>query len=484
MSSEERRLHPAAMLIGAVKTLRRWIGFFAAGGAAAVFSGGMRLSVYLVIGAVIVIVGSAVWGVLSWRATRYWTSGGAFHLSQGVLQKNERTIPLEHVQSVDTVQGIIQRLFRVVEVRIETAGGGATESDASLSALDREAADLLREELEGARPEVAEEEEEAGPTVIRRLGTKDLLIAGATSGQIGVALSLVAIGSQFFDNLVSERFFERIYESVAPGSILALAFIVLAVGLFAWLLAIGGTILSYAGFTLSREGDFLYIKRGLLEKREATIPLNRIQAVRIVEGVLRQPFGLALLRVESAGYGAGTEDVAVSTTIFPLLPRREAVELLKEAAPEFAVEPELRPLPRRSLRRYVFRSTILVLLIAIVAGVQLAFVLNSVPAGFSFLPLLIPAALYGWLRWRDAGWEVVDDRLVARSRTLGRVTSIAPRRRLQSRSVVRSPFQRRARLATFRVRVASSGGGTEINVVDLDATSAFGLLRLLGPRLG
>lgn len=403
-------------------------------------------------------------------------------MSQGVLQKNERTIPLEHVQSVDTVQGIIQRLFRVVEVRIETAGGGMTESDASLSALDRDAATLLRQELEGYRAEAVEEEEEAGPNVLRRLGTKDLLVAGATSGQIGVTLSLVAIGSQFFDNFVSERLFERVYESLAPGSVLGVALIVLAVGLFAWLLAIGGTILSYAGFTLSREGDFLYIKRGLLEKREATIPLARIQAVRIVEGVLRQPFGLALLRVESAGYGAGTEDVAVSTTIFPLLPRREAVELLKEAAPEFAVEPELRPLPRRSLRRYVFRSTIVVLLISVAAGVQLAFILDSVLAGFAFLPLVLPAVLYGLLRYRDSGWEVVDDRLVARSRSLGRVTSIAPRRRLQSRSVVRSPFQRRARLATFRVRVASSGGGTEINVVDLESTSAFGLLRLLGPR--
>ncbi len=482
MNSEVRHLHPAAMLIGAVKTLRRWIGALAAGGAAAIFSGGMRLSVFLLIGAVLVVVGSAVWGFLSWRATRYWTSGGAFHLSQGVLQKNERTIPLEHVQSVDTVQGIIQRLFRVVEVRIETAGGGMTESDASLSALDRDAATLLRQELEGYRAEAVEEEEEAGPNVLRRLGTKDLLVAGATSGQIGVALSLVAIGSQFFDNFVSERLFERVYESLAPGSVLGVALIVLAVGLFAWLLAIGGTILSYAGFTLSREGDFLYIKRGLLEKREATIPLARIQAVRIVEGVLRQPFGLALLRVESAGYGAGTEDVAVSTTIFPLLPRREAVELLKEAAPEFAVEPELRPLPRRSLRRYVFRSTIVVLLISVAAGVQLAFILDSVLAGFAFLPLVLPAVLYGLLRYRDSGWEVVDDRLVARSRSLGRVTSIAPRRRLQSRSVVRSPFQRRARLATFRVRVASSGGGTEINVVDLESTSAFGLLRLLGPR--
>ena len=483
MSSEMRRLHPAAMLIGAIKTLRRWVGFLAAGGAAAIFGGGMNLSLYLILGAILVVVGSAVWGVLSWRVTRYWTSGGAFHLSQGVLQKNERTIPLEHVQSVDTVQGIIQRIFRVVEVRIETAGGGTSDTDASLSALDRNAADLLRGELEGSSPEVPEGEEESGPTVLRRLGTKDLLLAGATSGQIGVALSLVAIGSQFFDNFVTERLFERAYEFVAPGSVLALAAIAFAVGLFAWLLAIGGTILSYAGFTLSREGDFLYIKRGLLEKREATIPLARIQAVRIVEGVLRQPFGLALIRVESAGYGAGTEDVAISTTIFPLLPRKEAVELLKEAAPEFAVEPELRPLPRRSLRRYVFRSTIVVLLLAIVAGVQVGFLLGSVLAGFAFLPLALPAALYGWLRYRDAGWEVVDDRLVARSRSLGRATSIAPRRRLQSRSVVRSPFQRRVRLATFRVRVASGGGGTEINVVDLESTSAFGLLRLLGPHI-
>ena len=235
MNSEERHLHPAAMIIDATKTLRRWIGFFAAGGAAAIFSGGMDLSVYLVLGAIVVAAGSAVWGVLSWRATRYWTSGSAFHLRQGVLQKNERTIPLEHVQSVDTVQGIIQRIFQVVEVRIETAGGGTTDTDASLSALDRGAADLLRGELEGVRPEV-DEEEVSGPTVLRRLGTKDLLVAGATSGQIGVALSLVAIGSQFFDNFISERLLNRVYETIAPNSILALAVIALAVGLFAWLL--------------------------------------------------------------------------------------------------------------------------------------------------------------------------------------------------------------------------------------------------------
>ena len=54
---------------------------------------------------------------------------------------------------MDTVQGIIQRAFGVYEVRIETAGGGASEPDASLAALDRDAAQTLRREIEGSERE-------------------------------------------------------------------------------------------------------------------------------------------------------------------------------------------------------------------------------------------------------------------------------------------------------------------------------------------
>lgn len=481
MSSEPRRLHPAAMIVGALRTVRQWVGALAAGGAAAIFGGGMRFTVFLIIAGILVVVFSAVWGFLSWRATRYWTSVGAFHLRQGVLQKNERTVPLDHVQSVDTVQGVVQRLFGVVEVRVETAGGTAGEPDASLSAVSREAAEALRREIEGYRPEPAEGEvEAAGPEVIRRLGTRGLLVAGATSGQIGVALSLIAVASQFLDNFLSERVLTRLYEFLAPTSIVALAALALVVGLFAWLLAIAGTVLAYAGFTLSRDGDFLYIKRGLLERREATIPLARIQAVQMVEGVLRQPFGLAMLKVESAGYG---EDAGVSTTLFPLLPRREVREFLRTATPEFAVEPELRPLPRRALRRYVFRSTAVFLLIG--AGIGLFFIVNFDSfVGLFALLLAIPAAFYGWLSWRDAGWTLAGDSLVVRARTLARTTAVAPRRRLQSRSVVLSPFQRRVRLATLRARVASGGGGTTFQVVDLDRAAAGRLVEALGPSSG
>ena len=466
------------MLIGAVATLRRWIGGLVFPGIVLLMSQGfsLRTVVLFLFGVLVVAVLAALWGFLSWRATTYEVTGKSFRLKQGVLQKSERTIPLDHVQSVDTVQGVIQRAFDVVEVRIETAGGGLGEPDASLSALDRAAARALRREIEGSRGATAEQS--AGPTLLRELSTRELFVAGATSGQIGIAFSVIAVGFQFFDDFLSDAFVRRLLETLAPNWLMVLMILVPAGLILAWFLAIAGTVLAYTGFTLSREGDFLYIKRGLLERREATIPLARIQAIRISEGVLRQPFGLAAVRVESAGYG---EDAGVSTMLFPLLPLREVQHFLAEATPEFAVNPALRPLPRRALRRYVFRAVFGYLILAPAAALISYLIFGSAVGLFALL-LAPPAALYGWLSYRDAGWAFEEDRLVVRYRSLGRKTAIAPRRRLQSREVLRSPFQRRARLATFLAEVASGSGGSSLRVTDLDAKSAETLVGDLGPH--
>src|SRR3712207_3280280 len=151
--SSEKRLHPVAMLVGAINTLRRWVSGLVIPGVVLLVSQGFSLwtVTLFLLGLIVVAALAALWSFLSWRATTYAVAGNSFRLRQGVFQRNERTIPLEHVQSVDTVQGIIQRAFGIYEVRIETAGGGASEPDASLAALDRDAAQTLRRGIEGFR---------------------------------------------------------------------------------------------------------------------------------------------------------------------------------------------------------------------------------------------------------------------------------------------------------------------------------------------
>jgi putative membrane protein len=475
--AEEHRLHPAGMLLAALGTIRRWLGLAAFPGIAALINGefGMRTVVLIFLSIVAVAVLGAVWGVLSWRATTYRVAGGALHFKRGVLSKNERSLPLEHVQSVNTVQGVIQRLFGVVELRVEAAGGGG-QAEISLPALSRPAARDLREELTRARRTSEGMESEPSPTVLRKLSNRDLLVAGLTSGQIGVAASVVVGLSQTVDDLLPGNLAQRLSEALLPRTVLAGLLVVLAVALFAWILSILGTVFAHAGFTLSRsaDGKYLHIKRGLLNRYETTVPLARIQAIRVVEGVLRQPFGLATLRVESAGFG--TEE-GVSTVLFPLLPRREVEGFLRAATPLFVAPLDrLEPLPARARRRYAFRGALPALVLA--APVAYLFF----PWGLLALLLLLPAALYGLLRHRAAGWGMSEKRLVLRFRRLARTTVVAPRGRLQSRGFSVSPFQRRLRLATLEIEVASGRGGTGFRLVDLGREAAGKLVEALSAR--
>jgi putative membrane protein len=471
----ERRLHPVGMLLAALGTIRRWIGAASFPGIAALINGqfGMRTLILVLLIAVLICVFSAAWGVLSWLATTYRVSGGAFHLKRGVLQKSERSLPLERVQSVNTVQGVAQRLFGVVEVRVEAAGGGE-EPEISLPALSRNNARILREELTRTRWASGEadeflQEEEPAQNVLRRLSVRDLLVAGMTSGQIGIAASVVAGASQMVDELLPRDLAERLSEGIL--------LIVFAFALFAWVLAILGTVLAYAGFTLSRsaDGNYLHITRGLLSRYETTVPLNRIQAVKVVEGVLRQPLGLAAMRVESAGFA---EERGISTILFPLLPREEVEEFVRTAAPSFAASLEgLKPLPARGRRRYAFRAALPVLLVSALVSIF------YFPWGLLVLLLALPAALYGHLRHRAAGYDLDGDRLVLRFRRLARTTVVTSRGRLQSRGYSVYPFQRRKGLATLKVEVASGSGGAAFRLADVEAVSAVGLVERLRPEV-
>ena len=84
------RLHPAAMIITALKSARQFASAALIPGLAALFSGGFGVvTVSLILfGVLVLLAGAAVWGFLSWRATTYRLKGDAFYLRRGVLQKS------------------------------------------------------------------------------------------------------------------------------------------------------------------------------------------------------------------------------------------------------------------------------------------------------------------------------------------------------------------------------------------------------------
>jgi putative membrane protein len=459
MSSD--RLHPAAIAVLALKALREsavpivvLLGASLAG--RGIDTGALvRSGIYLVIGVAI----ASLTGYVRWRSTRYGVDEQGVHYRTGIVNTKATTVPLSRIQGLDTVSGPVQRLFGVVALHVQSAGGGR-KGEIVLEAVAPGAVERIREAVRARRPDVAEVPEER-TGIERRLGRRELVIAALTAGQLGVVLPVLAAAGQLLQNAFSsERDIEgatRLLPHTPGGWEFALA----ALLVVAWALSAAGSLVSFAGFAVSRDGDRLRIRRGLLQRSDAVVPVRRVHAVRVVEGVLRRPFGLASLRLEVAGYA---EEAAAARTLFPLLPRTQVAAFLAELLPELADEPDgLAAPPHRAARRYFLPPAIL----GAIAGGAACLVFPALsPWPLLAAPLL---ALNGWWSFRAAGWRLRDGRLVLRSRRLARTTLLTPAARLQQHALAQNPFQRRAGLADLAVAV---GKGGHARVRHLDAAVA------------
>jgi putative membrane protein len=452
--TDARRLHRAAIVIYAADALRNAAFPLIAIFFVSVLGGGLdtgallRALAYGAAG----ITFSLLAGFLRWRTTWYVIGADAVHHHSGVLSKKVTDVPLARIEALDVNEGPLQRAFGVVAVDIQTGAAGKG-GEIALPALTPAAV----EELRAARPTAV-----AAPEVVeppsRRLALRELAIAAVTAGQLAILLPVLAGAAQIAQQLLEEDRGEgaaRLLPQSGTGLIAVAAVLVLA----AWLLSILGAVVAFAGFTLTREGDRLRISRGIVQRREATVPVARVRAVRVVEGILRRPLGFAALTVEVTGYA---EEEAAARTLFPLVRVRDVSAFLAELLPELAddVLPLERP-PRRAIRRYVYDM--------LVAGALVA-----VPAWFVIGPfsLVFPlaGALYGFERWRSAGWRLRDGRLAMRSLRFARVTVLAPARFRESQTCSQSVWQRRIRLADLEV---AYGKSTIARIRDVEAAEAW-----------
>jgi hypothetical protein len=86
------------------------------------------------------------------------------------------------------------------------------------------------------------------------------------------------------------------------------------------------------GLRRERVGDDLVLRRGLLGTRESTVPLRRVQVVRVTANPLRRVLGVASVRIHSAG-GSGGGEGGERRVVIPLVASDELGRLLAELLP-------------------------------------------------------------------------------------------------------------------------------------------------------
>lgn len=465
---EPKRLHPIAILLNIIKTIKELVLPFLL----VVVLPGNNDNIPswvqpLIIGIIVVLI--ILRAFIQWLRFTYRIESGEFRIESGVFIRKKRYIKFDRIQSIDISEGIIQRIFRLVKVNIETAGG--TQADAVLSAIGKNDAEILNaiiirekkkktnETLAAELPEESLEKELVSSTF--KQAWSQIFTMAATSGAVGVFLSgAIAFVTQFDEIIPFERIFKNYEEYMGLGTIILTAFAILGL-LIVYVLATVSMVVKYANFTVLKTGEELVISRGLLEKRQLTIPTHKVQGIRIMENLVRKPLGLATVYLEYAG-GSSEDRESLSIMLFPLIKKKDLHKKIQEFLPGYETAVEIVPLPKRAYFRYVFRKGIIFI------PIIMALVWFFRPWGLLSLSLIPLSLLWSYLQFIAGGWITKDDLLIIRSRFISTQTLIMPRNRIQSLTYKKSYFQKRQQLATISASIKSGISSQVGTVVDIE----------------
>ncbi|MDX1673235.1 MAG: PH domain-containing protein [Longimicrobiales bacterium] len=499
MPSEGRRLHGFTVVSRGLRLGRQLIVPAILGGASVGEGFGAAAQWTLVI----LAIPSLAIAVAQWLAFRYRLEDDELIIDSGVLSRRRRVIPLDRVQNVDLKRSALERLAGVAELRLETASGGS-DAEAGLAVLSLDEAHALQAELRrrraagvarasGAAPDrpdgagrdaIGPQERSVGsePETLLELSFSDLAIAGATSNEAGLIAAGLATGVEILDDLGGLRQIDAWLESVftqgaalgITGALLIGTALVVGFIILGWLVSIVATVVRFWGFTLTLAGDDLRREYGLLSRHQSTVPLKRVQAIRIEQTLLRRPLGLAALKIETAGAGPQQRENAQgggAEAYVPITRHSDVGRLVRAVFPDARFESvamnPVHPVSRR--RSFVRLAVPIVLAAAVTAWFD--------TAGLAAAALLVPAWFFARAQYRARAWGRIDGYAIVRGGVLTRTNAVIPDRKVQTLHLWETPFQRRWDLATLMIDTA--GGGSAARAVDLHRPTARQLLLTL-----
>ncbi|MDL5360712.1 PH domain-containing protein [Halalkalicoccus sp. NIPERK01] len=470
-------LHPLSIPYRVVQAVLGYVPlvFFAAIASGPALGGaGLALAT---LAAVVGFGGIVAWQVAYYKRFEYETTPDTFDVRSGVVSRRNREIPYRRVQNVDISRNVVQRALEIAELRVETAGGGETE--AVLRYVGYEEAKRLQNEL---RRRKSAEEAGIGEAVEREralyaITPEDLAVLAVASFDLRLASFLSVLLS-----LAGPPVLIRILTDLPISPLLVVGAVIVLVVVASALVSGASAVFSTYGFRLVQSGDELRYERGLVQRFDGSIPLDKVQTLVLRENLLKRWLGYASLAVETAGYAPGQGGNVGSESAVPIARRGTTWGIAREIEP--FEDPEIVRPPKRARRRYAFRY---LLVLGVLAGALYAgtLVLGLQMYWYALLagvPLAPVAAHY---KWKSRGYFLGADHVVVRTGFWHRTTRVVPYYRVQNAIETQTILQRRWRLASVLVDTAGTGSliGGDARALDLDEEEATEVRETVADRL-
>lgn len=369
-------------------------------------------------------------GIAAWRTTTFVVDDEEFRVERRFLWTSSSRVDYTKVQSVEINQPFIARLLGLAKVQIDVGGAGGV----ALSFLTLTRAEALREHLL-TRMRRAKSVTVAGAPLQSRAaddeepsGSPDIALAEEPE----VLVHAVPVHVLFLGTLVSSTAF-----SLGSAALILLIVYIwqdLGFTVLGALVAVGGwlwaNIGSNWGFTVTRRGDSLRVRRGLTSTATQGLRPERIQGISIRQDLFQRLTGLYRVRVNVLGMaGQSGDDGKVDTSVLlPFGSWDDVLKILHVVWPHVDLA-EIHPHPQPDRARW-----------------------------------LTP------LSHSEHTWGVGRDVVVAHHGLIEHTLTIVPHVRMQSLSLHQGPLQRRLQLAS--VALHTTDGPVSCRLYHLDEHTA------------
>jgi putative membrane protein len=263
----------------------------------------------VVLGGILLVVST-----LQFLRFRFHLTAHSLVVERGVLTRERLDIPFDRIQTVHLHQNVIQRLFGLTGLQVDTAGSSGSELQ--LLALHRAEASLLREMLLGKAEEFnaesasieapSPEGSEAMSRPLVELGWNQLFKVGLSQNHL--RNGLIAFGGvvSFFGQF--EEWVGSALQGVSDAvwvvlGVFSLLLIVPGFLLFCFLsvsISVVGAIVRYYGLVARLVDKGLHVEYGLLKRVEFAVPSGKIQLAEWRSNWIRRKMGFETLLVMQA----------------------------------------------------------------------------------------------------------------------------------------------------------------------------------------
>lgn len=331
-SKEKIRNHISIIFESAARTF--WVLLFVfvgnfIGNADSENAGMEFLAVLGVVAAVAVV--SLLWQVVVWAKTYIYIQENTLVVEKVLLNRKKNTIGMKNISNINLEQNLFEMLIGTCKVKLDTNSlSTADQTDVKIVLKKKDAEEFKQKvlcKIEGT--EIVSDLEEEGKQGLAA-SMDDIVAHGLFSVRISmvVLMMVVVIAAGILGT-------EMVQSGEITGTFeiaLTILGIVWAVG--GWLWKILKEFVKYLDFKIERRGDKIFQNYGVFKKVAYSIPVEKINAVRLKQTFIAR-IGKRYM-VEIINVGMGDDEGEAQSFLLPYTKMETLKEQLNLLLPEFA----------------------------------------------------------------------------------------------------------------------------------------------------